>query len=63
MTVSSHNKHIEKLIKKGWSDKDIYNDIKKIYGIHYSLAQINNKRNTKLNDLISQPITIQIHQN
>ena len=52
MTVSSHNKHIEKLIKKGWSDKDIYNDIKKIYGIHYSLAQINNKRNTKLNDLI-----------
>ena len=52
MTVSSHNKHIKKLIKKGWSDKDIYNDIKKIYGIHYSLAQINKKRNTKLNDLI-----------
>jgi hypothetical protein len=52
MKVSPHNKHIKKLIEQGFSDVEIRNEIKKMFGIQFGLPQINDKRKSELNDLI-----------
>jgi hypothetical protein len=52
MKLSPHNKHIKKLIERGFSDLEIRNDIKKLFGIHFDLSQIQNKRTNELSNLI-----------
>ena len=52
MKLSPHNKHIKKLIELGFSDLEIRNDIKKLFGIHFDLSQIQNKRTNELSNLI-----------
>lgn len=52
MKLSPHNKHIKKLIERGFSDLEIRNDIKKLFGIHFELSQIRSKRSSELASLI-----------
>ena len=52
MKLSPHNKHIKKLIERGFSDLEIRNDIKKLFGIHFELSQIRSKRSSELARLI-----------
>lgn len=52
MKLSAHNKHIKKLIDKGYNNSEIRNEIKKIFGIHFKLSQIQSKRSSELDNLI-----------
>jgi len=52
MKISLHNKHIKKLIDQGFSDLEIRNDIKKLFGIHFEISQIQSKRSSELATLI-----------